>query len=241
MQPRLNPSLALVLGGTGTVGREVLKGLHARKVPTLFTYHRSADKARALSAEFAQEALRLDLSEAGSVAGLFAELDRREVLPDVVIHCAALNSNRSLAETSDEDWDRVQAVNARSAFLIGRELARRLSRPRETHVVLLSALDRVQSLPLPVAFAASQGTLSAMAMALAKELGPKGVRVNLLALGLLGGGISRSLDPKLLKDFRNFSALRKVGTPEAAAAAALWLALDNSYMNGKVLAANGGI
>lgn len=241
MQPRLNPSLALVLGGTGTVGREVLRGLWGRKIPTLFTYHRSVDKARALSEEFAQEGLQIDLGEANSIAGLFAELDRREILPEVIIHCAALNSNKSLADTSDEEWDRIQTVNARSAFLIGRELARRLAQPRETHVVLLSALDRVQSLPLPVAFAASQGTLSAMAMALAKELGPKGVRVNLLALGLLGSGISQSLDPKLLKDFRNFSALRKVGTPEAAAAAALWLALDNSYMNGKVLAVNGGI
>ena len=241
MQPRLNPSLALILGGTGAVGSAVLRGLAKRNVPTLFTYFRSTEKARALSAEYSQESRKVDLGESNSIKELFSELDRRSVVPEIVIHCATVSSNKPLAETSDEEWDQIQRVNARSAFIVCRELARRLKPSKEVHLVLISALDRVQSLPLPIAFAASQGALSSMVMAMSKELGAIGLRINLLALGPLESGLSQSLDPKLMDDFRNFSALRRLGTPEEAANAALWLALDNSYMNGKVLTVNGGI
>jgi NAD(P)-dependent dehydrogenase (short-subunit alcohol dehydrogenase family) len=78
-------------------------------------------------------------------------------------------------------------------------------------------------------------------MALAKELGPRGIRINLVALGVLDAGLSRELSPELLEDYKQFSALRRLGTPREAARAVLWLALHNRYMNGKVLAVNGGI
>jgi 3-oxoacyl-[acyl-carrier protein] reductase len=83
--------------------------------------------------------------------------------------------------------------------------------------------------------------LSAMTMALAKELGPSGIRVNMVALGILDSGLSRELNPKLVADYKTFSALRRLGTPAEAAKAILWLALENTYMNGKVLSVNGGI
>jgi 3-oxoacyl-[acyl-carrier protein] reductase len=83
--------------------------------------------------------------------------------------------------------------------------------------------------------------LAALTMALAKELGPRGIRVNMAALGVLDSGLSRDLDIKLLADYQVFSALRRCGTPAEAARAILWLALENSYMNGKVLPVNGGI
>ena len=107
--------------------------------------------------------------------------------------------------------------------------------------MLVGALDRAQSLPLPVHFAGTQGMLAAMAMALAKELGPAGVRVNVVALGALTEGISRTLSPRALADYQSLSAFRRLGEPAEAARAIVWLALENRYMSGKVLAANGGI
>jgi 3-oxoacyl-[acyl-carrier protein] reductase len=121
-------------------------------------------------------------------------------------------------------------------------MARRLvADGRSGHVVLVGALDRAQSLPLSVAFAAAQGMLGAMTMALAKELGPSGVRVNLVAGGPTRTGLSARLDPVLLADYERLSALRRVGTADEIAACVTFLALENEYMTGKVLAANGGI
>jgi NAD(P)-dependent dehydrogenase (short-subunit alcohol dehydrogenase family) len=107
--------------------------------------------------------------------------------------------------------------------------------------VLVGAIDRTQSIPLPIHFAASQGALSAMTMTLGRELGPQGIRVNMVALGLLDAGLSSEISPKLVADYQSYSALRRVGRPEEAARAILWLALENTYMNGEVLSVNGGI
>jgi 3-oxoacyl-[acyl-carrier protein] reductase len=113
--------------------------------------------------------------------------------------------------------------------------------PRGGHVVLVGAIDRAQSIPAPVHFAASQGALAAMVMALGKELGPRGIRVNMVALGLLEGGLSREISPALVADYKAFSALRRLGTADEAARAILWLALENTYMSGEVVPVNGGI
>jgi 3-oxoacyl-[acyl-carrier protein] reductase len=152
-----------------------------------------------------------------------------------------VNQGASLADITDDRWSKAMAVNCQSAFIACQELGPAMAEAGEGHIVLVGALDRTQSAPSPVHFAASQGALSALAMAVAKELGPKGVRVNLVVLGLLETGLSREVGQKLVADYKGFSALRRLGRPEEAAKAILWLALENTYMNGKVLPVNGGI
>jgi 3-oxoacyl-[acyl-carrier protein] reductase len=78
-------------------------------------------------------------------------------------------------------------------------------------------------------------------MALAHELGPKGIRINMLALGVLAGGISTQLASRRKKDYETFSALRRPGTADEAARAIAWLALENTFIQGKVVPVNGGI
>jgi 3-oxoacyl-[acyl-carrier protein] reductase len=234
------PALALVFGGTGVVGGAVLRGLAHAGIPTVFTYHRSQAKAQALAAEHSQRAIPVDLADAEAIRRLIRDLERDGAVPDVFIHCAAITRYLPLEEIGEADWREAHLVNGYSAFVACQELAPRLA-GREGHIVLVGAMDRVQSISLPVHFAASQGMLSAMAMTLAKELGPRGIRVNMVALGLLEDGLSRGIAPELVADFKAFSALRRLGKPEEAARAILWLALENTYMNGEVLPVNGGL
>jgi 3-oxoacyl-[acyl-carrier protein] reductase len=112
---------------------------------------------------------------------------------------------------------------------------------RRGSIVFVCALDRGQSLPLPPAFAAAQGALGALAMALAKELGAAGVRVNAVSLGPLAGGLSTALPARLSTDYETFSALRRRGTAEEAARAIAWMLLDAEFVTGRCLAANGGL
>jgi 3-oxoacyl-[acyl-carrier protein] reductase len=231
---------ALVLGGTGAVGSAVLAELARASIPTAFTYHRDEARARALEAELSARPYRLDLADPAATGRLAASLEAEGALPDVVIHCAAIVRTATVFEASDDDWEATMNVNARSVFQVCREFGRRLD-GRGGDLVFVSALDRTQSLPVPAVFAASQGTTSALVMAAAKDLGPRGVRANVVALGLLDAGIGKELDPKLADEYRNFSALRRLGTPEEAAKTIVWFALHNTYANGKVLSANGGI
>ncbi|HVR86822.1 MAG TPA: SDR family oxidoreductase [Planctomycetota bacterium] len=222
---------ALVFGGTGAVGREVLRAFAQAGIPTTFTYGKSAERARALASEYSQQALPVDLSDEAAVRALVRGL---EETPTVFIHAAAILD-------SPLGFRAIQAVNVTSAFAAVEELAPRMARGGGGEIIFLGALDRTQSLPLPVAFAATQGALSAMAMAMARELGPRRIRVNLIAVGILSEGLSRSLAPERLEEFKTFSALRRVGTAAEVASAIRWLACDNTYMSGKVIPVNGGL
>jgi 3-oxoacyl-[acyl-carrier protein] reductase len=228
----------LVFGGTGTVGREVVRGLAQAGVETVFTWHRAREHAQALAAEHGARGVQLDLREPGAILALCGSLAEA---PDIFVHAAGLGRAAPLAELTVTDLDDACAVGGRAAFVALQALAPRLAALGESHAVLVGALERSQSLPLPVAFAAAQGMLSAMTNALAKELGPGGTRVNLVALGPLEDGLSRALGEKRLDDYKKHSALHRLGTAREAARSILWLALENRYMSGKVLAVNGGI
>lgn len=225
---------ALVLGGTGTVGSAVLRELARRSVPAVFTYHRSDDKARMLAAELGHMAARVDLADAAATT---AFLDAQAPV-DLAIHCAGVSAGLALPEIDVATWQHAMAVNVQSAFLVCRWIA---ARAKRCDVVLVGGLDRAQSLPLPAHFAASQGALSALAMAVAHEVGPHDIRVNVVALGPLDSGISQGLAARRRKDYETFSALRRPGTAEEVAKTIVWLALENTFIQGKVLSVNGGI
>lgn len=233
--------LALVLGGTGAVGSEVLRGLARAGVPAVFTYRRARERAEALAAELSCRAVPVELARPAAVREAIRALDAEGLAPTLLVHCAGHSRPAPLAEIDDDEWLLTQAVNCQSAFAACQALAPRMAERGSGDVVLVGALDRTQSLPAPVHFAASQGMLSAMTMALAKELGPRGIRVNMVALGVLDQGLSSQLGAAQRADYQRFSALRRPGTPAEAAAAILWLALENTYMTGRVLAVNGGL
>ncbi|MDB4964255.1 MAG: hypothetical protein JWP01_4254 [Myxococcales bacterium] len=232
MQPDVKR--AFVFGGTGTVGGAVLQELARRGVPAVFTFHRSEDRARMLALELGHTAVQVDLADPVATTAM---LDAQEPA-DVVIHCAGVSAGLVLPEIEVAAFQQTMAVNVQSAFLACQWVARRA---RRCDVVLVGGLDRTQSLPLPAHFAASQGALSALVMAVAHELGRHDIRINLVALGPLDGGLSAGLAARRRKDFETFSALRRVGKPDEAAKVIAWLALENTYIQGKVISANGGI
>jgi NAD(P)-dependent dehydrogenase (short-subunit alcohol dehydrogenase family) len=223
---------ALVLGGSGAVGAAVVRALTRAGTSCAFTYLRGEARAEALAAETGARPLRVDLRDADALREQVRALDP---VPDLLVHCAVSVVLLPLAQLSAADWDEAHAVNVRSPFVALQALGEGVR-----DVVLVGALDRAQSLPLPLPFATTQAALSGMAMSLAAELGPR-ARVNLVALGPLDSGLSARLPPALLEDFRQYSALRRLGTAEEAASAIVWLALENTYMSGKVLQVNGGI
>ncbi|HVV85007.1 MAG TPA: SDR family oxidoreductase, partial [Kofleriaceae bacterium] len=160
--------------------------------------------------------------------------------PSILVHAAVASRMAPLADVADDDWALAHAVNLRAPYVAVQAMLPALT-ARGGSVVLVGALDRAQTVPVPAHFAATQGGLSAMAMALARELGGRGVRVNLVAVGLLDAGLGRDLGAAQVADYRSFSALRRLGTPREVASVVAWLALENTYMNGKILPVNGGL
>jgi 3-oxoacyl-[acyl-carrier protein] reductase len=231
----------LVLGGTGAVGRALVRTLVPAGVSTVFTYCASEARAEEIAAENGARKVRLDLRDRAALPNLARTLDAESALPDVVIHCATVVRQARVDAATDDDWEETMGVNARSAFQVCREFGGRMAERGGGDIIFVSALDRTQSLPIPAVFAASQGLVSALSMAAAKDLGGRGVRVNAVALGLLDAGIGTNLDKKLVEDYLAMSALRRLGNAGEVAQTITWLALNNTYLNGKVVSVNGGI
>lgn len=234
---------ALILGATGAIGQASARALAARYpegVSLTLTYHEHEQTAVALAAELDAKAVRCDLSQATSRDTLIRALI--DSPPHIIINCAGSSpAQASLDALTDDQWAYVMAVNCAGFVQIIRGLREVISAQGGADVVCLGALDRAQSLPLPVAFAASQGAINATCMAMAHELAPAGWRINVLASGLLAQGLGTTLAQETRDAYTRYSALQRQGQPDEIARAVVWLATNNAYINGKIVPVNGGI
>jgi NAD(P)-dependent dehydrogenase (short-subunit alcohol dehydrogenase family) len=234
----------IVLGGSGTLGRELCRTLHHDGARVAFTYFRNADAANSLQSELPGSIARqVDL---GSVEGLSALL--RELRTELggltaLVHAAARVSTtpepkfEKIGESVEAEFDRLFAVNVKSAYFACRELSQDFA----GNIVLVGSIDGIKSVPAPAAYAASKGALSALARALGKELGPRGVRINVVAPGVLESGSSATMPADLRAEYLKHCGLRRYGRLEEIAGLVSWLALENTYVTGQTLAVDGAL
>lgn len=228
----------LVLGGSGALGLALLRELKRSGADAAFSYCHGAGRAAAIGEETGFPAYAADFMRADAVDLLFDALASDGCLPDVVVHCAGVAPIAQVGAVTAAMWDAVHAVHGRAALLCAQQMERRGLRGA---LVLVAALDGLEPVPAPAHYAASQAALWGLALALAKELGPKGILVNLAVVGVLDGGIAAALDPKLRESYKRYSALGRTGTCLEAARGLRWLALENTYLNGARFPLTGGL
>jgi 3-oxoacyl-[acyl-carrier protein] reductase len=145
-----------------------------------------------------------------------------------------------LQRISEQGWDEMMDVTAKSTFAACQAAARAMG-PQGGQIVVVGSMDGVKSVPAPIHYAAGKGALRAMVQALAKELGPKRILVNMVAPGILEGGLARLLSDDLLQEYLKHSSLKRTGTAHEIAEMVAWLALENSYVTGQAILLDGGL
>jgi NAD(P)-dependent dehydrogenase (short-subunit alcohol dehydrogenase family) len=237
----------LVLGGSGAVGQAICRTLVARGARVAFSYHRGAEAARQLAAATGAEGFALDLADPEALTPALDRQVERLGGVDAFIHAAALGSTVEPAQYDElgaidrRGWERLMAVNVTSAFFACQHLMEPLCADGGGEVVLFGSVDGIKMVPAPVPYATTKAALRGMVQALAKALGKRGVRVNLVAPGVLEGGISRTLPDELRAQYLKHCGLKRVGRLEEVAALAAWLALENTYVTGQTLLLDGGL
>lgn len=227
---------AIVLGGSGTVGREVCRMLAARNVPVAYTYHRNATNGIDAPAK------TLDLRDVTAIERTIDAFANELGAIHSLINCAALGSEHlALHDIDEAAFDAMIAVNTKPSFFAVRSAARHMRANGGGSIVLLGSIDGVKSAPSPVHYATSKGALAAMVKAMAKELGPDNIRVNSVAPGLLERGLSSTIPHDLRSEYLKHCGLKRVGRVEEIASLVTWLATENTFVSGQTLIVDGGL
>jgi len=245
------PPVCIVIGGSGSVGRQVCRTLAARGASVGFTFLTNDAAANELTGALAGcEARRLDVRDVAAIDRTVDDFAARFGRIDALINCAAVGvtsaSNRStlhqlMDDVAVEAWDMMLAVNTRASFFIVRRLSHLMRGRGPVNVVLLGSIDGVKPAPSPVHYAASKGALACMVMAMAKELGPQGICVNSVAPGVLEAGLSGQLPEELRREYLKHCGLKRLGRIEEVASLVAWLATENTLVTGQTMVLDGAL
>ena len=237
---------ALITGGSRGIGRAAALRLAADGYAVAVNYRSDRAAAEEVCAEIIAGggravALQADVGCEEQAAEL-CRLVEAELGPiRLLVNNAGIASFGFFDACTYQDWRRVFAVNVDGAFFCSRALLPGMIRRKDGCIINISSIWGIVGASCEVAYSASKGALIAMTKALAKEVGPSGIRVNCIAPGVIDTDLNAALDAAALDELREATPLGTIGRPEDIAAAIAYLASDDArFITGQVLSPNGG-
>jgi NAD(P)-dependent dehydrogenase (short-subunit alcohol dehydrogenase family) len=190
-------------------------------------------------------ALEADLSDPGAARALVRDAAAQLDGLDIAVNCAATLARVPLLEITDEEWDRVHAVNLRGYFAIAQEAARHMvARGRGGRIIMVSSVNQSHPTPGLAHYVASKGGVMMLARAMALELAEHAITVNLIAPGTVRTDLNRKSfdDPAFAQAKLALIPMRRVAEPGDVGGAAVFLASDAaSYVTGTTITVDGGL
>ena len=225
----------VITGGSRGIGAAAVELFAGRNDRVYFLYEKNHAAANAVAARTGATPICCDVADGEAVRAAFARIP--EV--DVLICNAGICHYGLMSMVDGETWDRLFAVNVKGIYHCVNAAMPAFLRKHHGCVITVSSMWGQAGASCEAAYSATKGAVIALTKALARELGPSGIRVNCVAPGVILTDMCANVSPETLEELRQETPVERNGRPEDVARAMEYLA-DAEFVTGQVLPVNGG-
>ena len=234
--------VAAVTGGTGGIGRAICQRLMREGAAVV-----ALDLAPP-PADDGFETIAMDVTSEDAVRQAIGEIDARHGKIDILVNAAGIEIEKTIEETSLEEWNRIFAINVTGMFLTSKYALPLIRKAGAGSIINFGSYDGFIADPGLAAYCATKGAVHALTRAMACDYGPENIRVNAICPGYIDTPMLQSFFgdsgnvETLEQAIRDVHPMRRYGTPEDVAGLVNWLAGDEArYASGQLWVLDGGL
>lgn len=239
--------VALITGSSRGIGRSTAKLFVQRGYAVAVHCHNSRKEAEELLQELQSIhpdvcLVQADISKQDQVKEMIASVEETLGEIDVLVNNAGIAEQKLFTDLTAEEWRHMFAVNMDSMFFCCQAVLPSMIHKKSGSIVNLSSMWGQVGASCEVHYSASKAAVIGFTKALAKELGPSGIRVNCVAPGVIATDMNSSLTPETTEQLKEETPLNTIGSPEEIAKAIFFLSSSqaSSFITGQILGVNGG-
>lgn len=227
----------VITGGSRGIGAAAVRRFTAEEDRVYFLYEKEDALAQAVAQETGATAIRCDVADEEQVEQAFSQIPQ----VDVLINNAGIVEYNPINWTEPQRFRRVMDVNVTGTFLCARAVLPKMLEKHAGVILNTSSMWGLVGASCEAAYSASKAAVIGLTKALAKELGPSGIRVNAVAPGVIVTDMVKNVAPETMEELRQETPLEKLGRPEDVANALWFLASDSAaFVTGEVMNVSGG-
>lgn len=243
----LEGKVAIITGGSRGIGKAMVQHFVEQGAAVAFSYRSSAEEALQIAEELnsSDQLVKAYKSDAASFedAGKFVDqvmADFGKI--DILVNNAGITQDNLLLRMNEDQWDRVIDVNLKSVFNLSKHVLRPMLKAKQGSIIHISSVVGVFGNAGQANYAASKAGVIGFSKSLAKEIGSRGIRSNVIAPGFIATDMTEVLDEKTKEGFMQNIPLKSLGQGADVSNAAIFLGSDmGKYVTGQVLSVCGGL
>ena len=243
---RLQNKVAIITGGSRGIGFATVKAFLKEGATVILTASSPASAQKAVDQLKAEDkganvfGISPNLSDLASVRQAFEQVVQQHGRIDIVVNNAGLSESTPLLNYTEETFDKVMDLNVKGVFNSARIAAEIMEKQGGGVILNTSSMVSISGQPSGVAYPTSKFAVNGLTVSLARELGPKGIRVNAVAPGITETDMMKAVPKEVIEPMIKQIPLRRLGQPEDIANAFVFLASEEaSYITGVVLSVDG--